>query len=245
MTFTALFDRAEYGALMVMEQKYGQEANHEFLKYELDQYLRGRAGESKFEKTLLDNDNQQYVWYQKGGLVLYALQDYIGDKRLNAGFAEMLKDFAFKPAPYATTADWYGYIKSVTPDSMRYFLEDSFEKITLYENRAKEATSVKRADGRYDVTLTFDSDKIYYDGNGKELARGAQANLLEIGVFASDTTNAAGMIARNPLLVEKRWVKPGKDQKITITVEREPLTAGIDPYNKMIDRVRDDNLVGI
>jgi ABC-2 type transport system permease protein len=30
---------------MVMKQKYGSDNMHRFLKHELDQYLRGRAGE--------------------------------------------------------------------------------------------------------------------------------------------------------------------------------------------------------
>jgi len=70
---------AEYSSLMVMKKEYGIDAMQRFLKEELDRYLRGRSRESKFEKTLLDNDTQSYVWYRKGGLVLYALQDLIGE----------------------------------------------------------------------------------------------------------------------------------------------------------------------
>ena len=70
---------AEYSALMVAREYYGEDAMQKFLKQELDQYLRSRTNESKFEKTLLDNDTQAYVWYQKGGQVLYALADSIND----------------------------------------------------------------------------------------------------------------------------------------------------------------------
>jgi ABC-2 type transport system permease protein len=41
---------AEYSALMVMQQKYGRDNMHRFLKHELDRYLRGRAGEIRHER---------------------------------------------------------------------------------------------------------------------------------------------------------------------------------------------------
>ncbi|NJC28058.1 ABC transporter permease/M1 family aminopeptidase [Neolewinella antarctica] len=234
---------AEYAALMVLRETYGDAVVPKFLKYEVDRYLSGRAGESKFEKTLLDNDTQSYVWYRKGGSILFALQDYIGEDTLNAAFARFLDDFAFQPPPYATTEDWYGYIQEATPDSLRYFLEDSFEGIVLYENRARKAVVTERPDGRFDVTLTFDSDKVRYDGNGTELERPTRRNLIEIGVFAEDGTNEDGMTEKKPLFVEKRWITPGAGQTVTVTVDERPVKAGVDPYSKLIDRVPDDNLV--
>ena len=42
---------AEYSALMVMQQKYGPDNMHRFLKHELDRYLRGRAGEIRRERA--------------------------------------------------------------------------------------------------------------------------------------------------------------------------------------------------
>jgi ABC-type transport system involved in multi-copper enzyme maturation permease subunit len=235
---------AEYSALMVARKYYGADAMQKFLKEELDNYLRSRANESKFEKTLLNNDNQAYVWYQKGGLVLAAVADYIGDDQLNKGFAQMVKDFGMKSEPpYATTLDWYGYINSVTPDSMRYFLEDSFENIVLYENRATKAVYQEK-NGKYEVTLTVESDKIYYDGLGEILKHGENKNLLDIGIFAADTVNDKGMTIKKPLMMKKVWLGPGK-QTLTFTVDTKPEKAGIDPYNKMIDRIPDDNVVTV
>lgn len=42
------------------------------------------------------------------------------------------------------------------------------------------------------------------------------------------------------LYLAKRAVPDG-DSRITLTVDSEPFEAGIDPYNKLIDRVADDN----
>ena len=233
---------AEYSSLMVMKKEYGVDAMQKFLKEELDRYLRSRANESKFEKTLLDNDNQAYVWYRKGGLVLYGLQDLIGEANLNRGFKNYTEAARFRPeAPFTTTTEWYDYIKSVTPDSLSYYLEDSFEKITLYSNKVTEATYKKLDDNEYEVTINVESAKNYFDGNGKLLKEGEQPNLLEIGVFDDDKENEQGMTIKSPLVLERVWVKPGQTS-YTYTTKKLPVKVGIDPYNKMIDRIPDDNL---
>lgn len=236
---------AEYSSLMVMKKEYGVDAMQKFLKEELDRYLRSRANESKFEKTLLDNDNQAYVWYRKGGLILYALQDLIGEDNLNSGFKAYTEAAKFRPsAPFTTTTEWYDYMKSVTPDSLKYYLEDSFEKITLYSNKATEGTYKKLPDNTYEVTLNVESSKNYFDGNGKLLKEGDSPNLLEIAVFDNDIENSQGMTIKAPLVIERVWVEPGKSTYTFIT-DKLPIRAGIDPYNKMIDRIPDDNLINL
>jgi hypothetical protein len=236
---------AEYSSLMVMKKEYGVDAMQKFLKEELDRYLRSRANESKFEKTLLDNDNQAYVWYRKGGLILYALQDLIGETNLNRGFMAYAEAARFRPkAPFTTSLEWYDYMKSVTPDSLKYYLEDSFEKITLYSNKVKEASYKKLADDQYEVTINVESAKNYFDGNGKLLEEGSQANLLEIGVFDNDIENDQGMTIKSPMILERVWVKPGTST-YTFVTDKLPQKAGIDPYNKMIDRIPDDNLISL
>ena len=58
-----------------MQHKYGDANMHKFLQTELDGYLRGRSGETRHENPLVLVQNEQYVWYQKGSVVLYALSD--------------------------------------------------------------------------------------------------------------------------------------------------------------------------
>lgn len=235
---------AEYSSLMVMKKEYGADAMQEFLKVELDNYLRSRSNESKFEKTLLDNDNQAYVWYRKGGLILYGLQDLIGESNLNRGFKAYMTAAKFREAPFTTTIEWFDYMKEVTPDSLQYYLEDSFEKITLYSNKATKATYKKLGDDKYEVTITVESAKNYFDGNGKLLEEGRKPNALDIGIFDNNIKNTQGMMVKSALILKKVWVQPGTSSFTYIT-NKVPVKAGIDPYNKMIDRIPDDNLISI
>ena len=61
---------------------------------------------------------------------------------------------------------------------------------------------------------------------------------VDIGVFS----RAPDGKERNQkvLYLQKQTVADG-DSSITVTVDEEPYEAGIDPYNKLIDRVSDDN----
>jgi aminopeptidase N len=87
---------AQYSALMVMKRKYGAEKMQRFLQYELDRYLIGRSGEQKKELPLARVENQPYIHYRKGSLVMYALQDYIGEENLNRAIREFRDEYAFK-----------------------------------------------------------------------------------------------------------------------------------------------------
>ena len=44
-----------------------------------------------------------------------------------------------------------------------------------------------------------------------------------------------------PLYLKKHWLTPG-EHVLEFVVEGKPEKAGIDPYNKLIDRIPDDNL---
>ena len=50
-----------------------------------------------------------------------------------------------------------------------------------------------------------------------------------------------GYDAKSVIAVERRQIHSGR-QTITMVVDREPKVAGVDPFNKRIDRNSDDNL---
>ncbi|MFM9021618.1 MAG: M1 family aminopeptidase, partial [Sediminibacterium sp.] len=134
---------AEYSALMVSKEKYGSDNVQRFLRYDLDGYLRGRATETKKENLFI-NCNRPYQWYQKGSLILYALQDYVGEAKLNAQIKAFRDSFALREnPPFPGSYDLFSFVQKAVPDSMRYFLDDSWLKIALYENRILKATANK------------------------------------------------------------------------------------------------------
>ncbi len=231
---------AEYSALMIAKQKYGADNVQQFLKYDLDRYLRGRAGESKKENLFI-NCNRPYQWYQKGSIILYALQDYIGEEKLNGAIRAFRDSFALKETPpFAGSYDLYDFIKNVTPDSMQYYLEDTWHKITLYENRILSAKSKKTGENQYEVTLKVKARKMYADEKGNEAEAPNTNDYIDIGIFTDDKVEAGGKKLTQPLYLKKHRLTNG-EHTIVLTVKGKPVRAGIDPYNKLIDRVPEDN----
>lgn len=227
---------AQYSALMVMKHKYGGDQMRKFLKYELDGYLTGRATEKLAEEPLAKVENQQYIHYKKGSLVFYALQDYVGEATLNAMLKQFLIDKGFQQPPYTTSQEFMDALTRAVGSKWQPLLDDFFWKITLFDNRITDATAKKLPNGKYEVTLSVHASKVYVDGTGKETA--AKPGIpIEIGVFAASP--GAGKDGK-PLYLQKRLLPDG-DSTITVTVDRLPALAGIDPYNELIDKVSSDN----
>lgn len=228
---------AQYSALMVMEQEYGRAHMRRFLKYELDRYLGGRGGERLEELPLYRVENQQYIHYRKGSLVFYRLREEMGEQALNRALHAFLQAKAFQQPPYTTSAELLQFIRAEARPDQQTLIDDLFEKITFYDNRVQSATAHRRADGRYDVTLTLHAAKHYVDGKGKE--RDAALNdWIEVGVFAK---GPSGKERDEKVLALQRIHVTTATPTVTLTVNGLPSEAGFDPYNKLIDRVSDDN----
>jgi ABC-2 type transport system permease protein len=228
---------AQYSALMVQEQEYGSPKMRRFLKYELDRYLTGRAGEVVEEMPLALVENQPYIHYRKGSLVMYALKDYLGEDVVDRSLQRFDQEFALQPPPYPTTNEYLADLGAEAGPAAAPLLDDLFQRITLFDNRVLEASATRRTDGRYDVHLRVHAAKLYADGTGRETP--AQINTpIDIGVFAR---GADGEEATEKVLYLVKHSLPDGDSSLTITVDGEPYQAGIDPYNKLIDRVSDDN----
>jgi hypothetical protein len=232
---------AQYSALMVMEKEYGPDKMRKFLKYELDSYLRGRGAERIEEMPLYLVENQPYIHYRKGSVIMYALKDQVGEEPLNRAIAAYVKAVAFQEPPYTTSLEFLTAIKAAVPPGREALLDDLFRSITLYENKATKATWTKRDDGKYVVALEIASAKFRADGQGKETPA-ALDDWIDIGVFGDKEAN--GPVEGKVLALEKRHIGAGGGT-IEIVVDQEPRKAGIDPFNKLIDRVPDNNIVAV
>ena len=230
---------AQYSALMVMEKMYGPDKIRRFLKYELDTYLRGRGTERLEEVPLERVENQPYIHYRKGAVVMYLLRDQIGEEAVDRALSSLLQRYAFKGAPYARSVDLVQLLRANAPADKQALITDLFEKITLYDLRTTATSAVRRSDGRWNVTLTVEAKKLYAGGKGAE-TEAPLNETIDIGVFSAEPGKGA-FDRRNVLAFERRPVRTGT-QTFRFVTATKPTFAGVDPYNKWIDRNSDDNL---
>src|SRR5579871_3333609 len=229
---------AEYSALMVMKEEYGPERIRKFLRYNLYQYLAGRGREGTGENALLWVQHQPYIHYNKGALVFYALQDQIGERRLNAALARFVKDKGCQEPRYTTSLELYEYLQAATPGDTQRFLSELCEKITFFEDRMVSAERLKIGPNRWKVTLKTQTRTLQADsmGNEKPISENAW---IEVGIYGR---TKRGERLGKPLVLERKHFTR-EYTTLTYEVAEEPEKAGIDPNTKLIDREPDDNLL--
>lgn len=233
---------AQYSAIRVMEEMYGREQVRKFTKYELDKYLRARGGEVVEEVPLARVENQPYIHYQKGAIVMMWMREVLGEDVLDRAMKKLLETYAFKGAPYPSSRDFLSILRAEAGPAHEMLIADSFERITLFDMKAKNAKSKRLPDGRYEVTFDVEGRKLYADGQGKE-TEAPLDEVFDVGVFAAEP-GKKGFTAASVLSFERRPLHSGS-QTIAVVVGSEPRFVGVDPYNRRVDRNSDDNLVPV
>jgi len=225
---------AQYSALMVMEKEYGPTHMKKFLKYELDQYLAGRCTECQKELPLMLNEGQNYIHYQKGSLVFYALKDYLGEATVNSVLSDYIKEVAFQQPPFTKATDLVRRFKAIAPPDLKYLIEDLFETITFYDNRTEKVAFKKKPNGKYEVEICSLNKKTRANEQGSE-SEIPMNDPIDIGIFDKQG---------NLQYLQKHTLHTGHN-KLLVEVDFEPSKAGLDPLNKLIDKITTDKIMKV
>jgi aminopeptidase N len=233
---------AQYSALLVMEHLYGPEHVRKFLKEELDAYLRARGSEEVEELPLDRVEDQGYIHYRKGAVVMYRLKEAVGEDVVDRSLRRLLAQYAFKPAPYPSSKDFIKILREEAGPKYDALITDLFDKITLYDLTAKSAGWTKRPDGKYDVAITVDAHKYYADGKGAQTEVKMNES-VSIGLFLAKPSDPDFGKTKIVTLAPRPVVSG--PQTFHVITNVAPAFAGIDPYNEWIDRNSDDNIVPV
>jgi len=234
---------AQYSALMVMKHLYGEDQMRRFLKDELDTYLRARATEAVEEQPLVRVENQQYIHYNKGSLIMYLLQQRMGEAAVNRALRAVLGKYRLKGAPYPRSIELIDAFRreAKTPEDQA-LIADLFERITIYDLKTTTPTAVRRPDGKWDVTVPVDARKYYAAGKGEEKEARLQ-DRIEIGLFTA--MPGRGKFARSNVVSIVRMPIHSGHQTYRFVTAVKPTHAGVDPYNFYIDRNSSDNVAPV
>jgi ABC-2 type transport system permease protein len=232
---------AQYSALMVMEKEYGHETMRKLLRYEQDLYLRARGQERLRERPLLRVELRQfYVFYQKGGLALYAMREMIGEEAVNRALRKLVERYGYAPPPYPTAYALFDALRDETPPDRRYLLQDLFADITLFSNRTLAATATPRSDGRFEVALKVEVRKFKADGAGRETEVRVD-DWIDVGAFRKPRPGAVG----DDLLFCQRVHFTKRLSTFTFVTKELPDRAGLDPNSLILSRSLDANVKNV
>ena len=224
---------SKYLSVILMEKKYGKEAFSDIRFHEMNDYIFYRRRNFREEKTLLYADDWT-KWSLKAGIVLYGLRDLIGEDSVNAALREFYDTWKFrKAAPYAGVEDLYKVLQKHVPDSFRYYLTDTWEKLCLYDNKIVEANAVPAGGGSgdYRLTVKIRVNKVYIDSARQEHPARGMKDYIDIGVYGA---------GHKELYLKKLPFAEG-EHTIALLVPGKPVTVAIDPERKLIDRIPEDN----
>ncbi len=222
---------AEYSSLMVMKKELNDDKEMKrFLAYDFESYLRGRGNETKSESPLYKVNDQAYIHYGKGSLVLYALQDYIGKENVNAALKEFLNDYRYKAGPYPTTIDFINYLKPKIPEKYQYLLTDWFKEITLYDYKLNNVSYTVLENNKYRVDIAINAAKIKVDSLGIENKK-SPYNWVDVAIYSTDSE----------IQYSKRVLFNKEKMNFSFEVNRTPTKVVIDPKRLLIEKTIDDN----
>ncbi len=227
---------AQYSTLMIFKEHFGDEFAGQLARQLEDNYLSNRSDEARTEFPLMYTDDQGYISYNKGPLAFYALQDVIGEDRVNTALRRYLEKFAFKEAPFPTSRDVVNELRSVTDESHQELITDLFEKIVLCDLEIERADLQPVGDS-FTVSISLSAHQFEADALGKETEVPLH-RVVDIAVFPGPDPHGQD---RQPLYRGRHLVESGA-QTIELEVSEPPDSVEIDPHYKVIDRTRHNNV---
>jgi hypothetical protein len=219
-----------YIALILTKHKYGKKGLAPQMERTTSDYNWGRRTNWAPEHDLL-HANRWFEYSAKTALVLYGLQGLIGEDSVDAALRGFKKEFAFRDGGiYAGSEDLYQALENHVPDSFRYFLEDSWKRVCLYDNKILAASAIPAGDGQYRLTIKLDIRKVYFDSTGKEQPAAAMNDYIDIGVMGDNKS----------VIYRHRYRLSGGVQTLEIMVKGKPGSVQIDPDGFLLSRMPSD-----
>jgi ABC-2 type transport system permease protein len=168
---------------------------------------------------------------------MYYLREMIGEEAVNTALRQVIQQHAYQVPPYPTSLTLVDALRAQTPPQLQYLIKDLFEDITLFSNRALDATAHKRPDGRYDVTVRVETHKFKADAQGNEHEVPVD-DWIEVGALAAPAKGHSN----GDVLARQRVHMTSGIASYTFVTDKMPDKAGIDPLLLLVDRLPSDNL---
>lgn len=225
----------QYVMAVLLEKKYGKENTRNYLKSELKSYLVHRKNDREGERPLAYSSVQQsYIGYKKSSVVMYALQEYLGEDSVGSALGRIVDQYGFGMDYFPLSTDLLTEFYKVCPDSLTYLVKDMFEKVTLYENKAISARMQQDSSGLFLTELELQTIKYYADSVGNQ-QKAPMNDYIYVALFDEND---------DEIYYEKQLFRQDTS-KLIIKTKQRPAKAGIDPWLLLIDRGMDDNVVPV
>ncbi|WP_406827227.1 M1 family aminopeptidase [Pedobacter sp. KACC 23697] len=222
---------AKYTENVLIEKTFGKMYLKKYLSYDNNLYFLNRNNDKK-ELPLTKTLDQPYVHYQKGGLIMYALKETMGEQQFNTALHQLIVEHKY-PKPKATAADLVNLLLKQAQPKDKKFIKDCFNEVVTYDLGIKLIRCKALKDGKYSVDLEISTERIS-DGS-KQLPD------LDIDLACFDYLESEWDTNTKPIYYQKHHIGQNKT-RLSIVVNHKPKTIAIDPYGYLLDVDRSNNI---
>lgn len=226
---------AQYSTLMTFREYEDPVWLRRLVASTLDDYLRLRRQDPLGERPVMLTEDQGNISYNKGALVMFALQEAMGAEPLHRALRRFLARFDGMSAPFATSRDLVDEIRAVAGPEHQALVTELFEQIVLYDLRVDRAR-VEPAGEAFDLTVDVSAHRFEATASGVE----TEVPLSATFDFVVFPETDGELITRSPLLVSRQQLRSGP-QTLRLRVQSRPAAVAVDPFHLRIDRAPENN----
>jgi aminopeptidase N len=233
---------AQYSALMVFKQRYGEEMTHEILKWNMRQYFKKRVeNESNEPPLFLVESGQDFLYYRKGLIVMHALEQLISEEKINQALTSFIEDWNSKTGEkrisqerYPVSTDVLNYIYEVTPEPLVPEVKELFEYVTIYNNKIINVEAQELAGSQYQVEIEIQLEKV----DVSEHENDVPFEFLSPVTIGFYRVNAQGKME---LISNRDGIQKAGIHSLSYTFDKKPDFVVLDPKFTLLDKNVLDN----
>ncbi|MEO0806985.1 MAG: peptidase [Cyanobacteria bacterium J06643_4] len=183
------------------------------------------------EPPLTDIYNELPIARHKGAMILELIEDQMGQEAVLSGIQTFLADHRYQSAPYATVIDLQNSLMAQAESNAdKALIGELFNQVLTYQVGLGDVVYRDRADGRYDVVINVEAQKIQTTGLGEQSTHPVN---LPITIELRD--------ANNQLIQTFQPTINQEQSTITLVTDQVPSSATIDPRYRLPSAYLQDN----
>ncbi|MEM8832085.1 MAG: peptidase, partial [Cyanobacteria bacterium P01_G01_bin.19] len=209
---------SSYSSMLYQDSRRTPEEQRFAKKQQMQYFFRGLGKIDFKEPALTDVYNEFPIARDKGGMVFEQIEDIIGQSALISAIQEFLTENSYQTPPYATIIDLQEKILARANARDRPIITELLNQVVTYQVGIADATYQPLPNGKYQINLDLEGQKIYTSELGKQ----DFANLnIPVTIALQDATGKEIYRQKHPL--------PQQQTTLEITTDKLPSSAAIDP----------------
>lgn len=228
---------AKYIECVMIDRRYGKGQLRKLLNREMQTYFTNRNRSDGPEEALARLEEQSFIAYTKGAIVMNALRDLLGETQFNEVIRNFIACYAY-PRPSGTAADFVELLKAAAPDSLHPRIDDWMYRIPVYDTRVEEVHCRQLPDGRYEIQARIWVGKSVLQADG-QLQDQAFTEPITVGFFQQHPDQLGK--TDQPVHLQAYPLHAGENE-LQVVLDQRPGFIAIDPYLHLPDKNTVDNV---